>query len=130
MRGVWTKGKKLGSIGLSVSRYVTMHGIALNVSTDLSYFNPIVACGLQGKTITTLEGELDHEVSMNEVANTLVSSIGSVLGVKPIESSDDWLMATLLSNDNTAWTTMLQEFGVQINDEDEYPITVLAAPKT
>lgn len=71
--GVWIdtdiKGKerKICAIGIKCSRWVTMHGFAFNVNTDLSYFGNIVPCGIQNKQVTSLEKELGYKVSMNEV---------------------------------------------------------------
>ncbi|MBS4043318.1 MAG: lipoyl(octanoyl) transferase LipB [Chitinophagaceae bacterium] len=71
--GVWIdtdlKGKerKICAIGIKCSRWVTMHGFAFNVNTDLSYFNHIVPCGIVNKKVTSLEKELGRKIDMNEV---------------------------------------------------------------
>ena len=71
--GVWldteTKGKerKICAMGIKCSRWITMHGFALNVNTDLDYFNFIIPCGIQNKQVTSLQKELGKEVDMNEV---------------------------------------------------------------
>jgi lipoyl(octanoyl) transferase len=71
--GVWidpyTKGKerKICAMGIRCSRWVTMHGFAFNVNTDLSYFDYIIPCGIHDKKVTSLENELGHTVSMAEV---------------------------------------------------------------
>ncbi len=57
--GVWVQGAKVAAIGVKVSRSVTMHGFALNVSTDMAYFDHIVACGIQGRRATSMEELLD-----------------------------------------------------------------------
>ena len=56
--GVWTAGRKIASIGIHVKQWVTFHGFALNVSTDLRLFDLIVPCGLHGVTMTSVEREL------------------------------------------------------------------------
>jgi len=71
--GVWIdpdiKGKerKICAIGVRCSRWVTMHGFALNVNTDLSYFNYIIPCGIENKQVTSIEKELGRQVDMDEV---------------------------------------------------------------
>jgi len=58
LTGVWTSGRKIASIGIHVKQWVTFHGFALNVSTDLSYFDLIVPCGIQGVVMTSVSREL------------------------------------------------------------------------
>ncbi|HEY3220217.1 MAG TPA: lipoyl(octanoyl) transferase LipB [Gemmatimonadales bacterium] len=55
--GVWTQGKKIASIGIHVKQWVTWHGFALNITTDLAHFDRIVPCGIQGVTMTSVERE-------------------------------------------------------------------------
>lgn len=74
--GVWLDtgkpyARKICAMGVKTSRWVTMHGLALNVNTDLRYFEYIVPCGIQDKSVTSLQRELDRSVSMDEV-KTLV----------------------------------------------------------
>ena len=54
-------------MGVKASRWVTMHGFALNVNTDLRYFDYIIPCGIQGKAVTSLKAELKREVPLEEV---------------------------------------------------------------
>src|SRR5450830_751069 len=57
--GVWTNGRKIASIGVHARDWVTWHGFALNVTTDLSYFDLIIPCGIDGVTMTSIEREID-----------------------------------------------------------------------
>lgn len=65
--GIWAGGKKLASIGIGVRRWVTFHGFALNVNTDLSYFREIYPCGLEPSTLTSMQKLLGHPVDMTRV---------------------------------------------------------------
>ena len=58
--GVWTNGRKIASIGVHARDWVTWHGFALNVTTDLSYFDLIIPCGIDGVTMTSIEREIDQ----------------------------------------------------------------------
>ena len=69
--GVWTNNKKIASIGIHVSRGITMHGLAINVSTDLSFFDHIVSCGIQGVEMTSIEKELGKKIPMNDIKTTV-----------------------------------------------------------
>ena len=69
--GVWVdygtpKARKIMAIGIKVSRYITMHGIAFNVNTDLNYFSFIIPCGIPNKGVTSLQRELEREIDMQE----------------------------------------------------------------
>lgn len=70
--GVWTNNKKIASIGIHVSRGVTMHGLAINVTTDLSYFDHIISCGIQGVEVTSIEKELGKKIPMNDIKTAVI----------------------------------------------------------
>jgi len=84
MTGVWcgTPPKKVCAIGVSAKRWVTYHGFCLNVDMDLSPYNEIVACGLEGKGVTTLSEILGHSVNMSEVEEAAAQAFGRVFNAK------------------------------------------------
>ena len=74
--GVWfdvgtSKARKICALGVKSSRWVTMHGFAFNVNSDLSYFGNIIPCGITDKSVTSLQKELGKELNMDEVRNKL-----------------------------------------------------------
>ncbi|MFB3922260.1 MAG: lipoyl(octanoyl) transferase LipB [Terriglobia bacterium] len=80
--GVWVGNDKLVAMGVHVSRWVTSHGFAFNVNTDLSYFDHIVPCGIRGKGVTSLEKLLGRPAEMDRVAEIVISHFGEVFGLE------------------------------------------------
>jgi lipoyl(octanoyl) transferase len=72
LTGVWVGNEKICAMGIRCSRWVTMHGFALNVNTDLNYFNNIVPCGIQDKAVTSLEKLTGNKVDIKEVKKRIV----------------------------------------------------------
>ncbi|MEX0908875.1 MAG: lipoyl(octanoyl) transferase LipB [Gemmatimonadaceae bacterium] len=83
--GVWTGGKKIASIGVHARDWVTWHGFALNVTTDLSYFDLIVPCGIQDVTMTSIARELPGaSVAFERVARTATNALARLFDLAPI----------------------------------------------
>lgn len=82
LTGVWTDQGKLASIGIGVRQWITMHGLALNVSTDLSYFDLINPCGIPNCPMTSLERLLGKSIGMDEVKGEMRRAVGQVFGLK------------------------------------------------
>jgi lipoyl(octanoyl) transferase len=89
--GIWIgepeRSEKLGAIGVHLSRWVTSHGFAYNVSTDLRYFDLIVPCGILGRKATSLEKLLGRSVPSTEIAASLTRQFGEVFGLQMQKSS-------------------------------------------
>lgn len=91
--GVWVGNDKLVAMGVHVSRWVTSHGFAFNVNTDLRYFDWIIPCGLRGKGVTSLEKLLGRPVPMSTICERVVPVFGEVFGLE---------MVNVLSADHVA----------------------------
>jgi lipoyl(octanoyl) transferase len=86
--GVWTQGRKVASIGVHARDWVTWHGFALNVTTDLRYFDLMVPCGIQSVTMTSISREMTDpsELSMKQVEASVVEAFGRVFELNPAAS--------------------------------------------
>ena len=80
--GVWVGNDKLVAMGVHVSRWVTSHGFAFNVNTDLSYFRAIVPCGLRDKGVTSVQRLLGRRVEMDVAVERVVEHFGAVFGLE------------------------------------------------
>ncbi len=83
LTGVWTRGRKIASIGVHARDWVTWHGFALNVSTDLSYFDLMVPCGISGVEMTSVERELGHSVTPAHARALVVSAFARTFALTP-----------------------------------------------
>ena len=84
LTGVWTGGRKIASIGVHARDWVTWHGFALNVSTDLTYFDLMVPCGIQAVTMTSIARELGRDVGVGDVADAVGSAVAKVFGLEAV----------------------------------------------
>jgi len=84
LTGVWVGERKIGSIGVHVSRGVTTHGLAVNVSNDLQPFEWIVPCGIEGVAMTSLSRELGAEQDLGAFADTVAARFGAVFECSPV----------------------------------------------
>ena len=97
--GIWVRAEsseeKLAAIGVHISRWVTSHGFAYNVSTDLRFFDLIVPCGIADRKATSLEKILGRSMEHKEVAPHLVKRFGEVFGLEMKQASRQGLLETL-----------------------------------
>jgi len=83
LTGVWAGNEKICAMGIRCSRWVTMHGFALNVNTDLSYFNHIVPCGISDRAVTSMQKLLKKQVKQADVKKSIVNHLSELFGVTP-----------------------------------------------
>jgi lipoyl(octanoyl) transferase len=95
MTGVWVNDEKIAAIGVKVSRWVTMHGFALNVNTDLLKFDRIIPCGIFHKGVTSMQRMLGREVAIVAVQKAIVKSFANVFGCQPGWIEKDKLYTTM-----------------------------------
>src|SRR3982751_1998840 len=94
--GVWTRGKKIASIGVHARDWVTWHGFALNVTTDLSYFDLIVPCGINGVVMTSIARELGLEqVSIQDVRDRVSVKFAEAFDLTAVVTSRSTLLETV-----------------------------------
>src|ERR1700712_4019877 len=96
--GVWfdadnEHARKICALGVRCSRWVTMHGLALNVNTNLDYFNNIVPCGIDDKDVTSMKRELGHEVDINEVKKILKHHISVLFNMEMCNENNTIIFA-------------------------------------
>jgi len=93
LTGVWIdhleqkNPRKICAFGVKSSRWVTMHGLALNVNTDLTYFGNIVPCGIQDKAVTSMAAETGYDINMNEVSDKLKNYLARLFEMEILSSS-------------------------------------------
>ena len=80
--GCWAGGRKLGSVGVRVSRGVSTHGLALNVSTELGWFEAITPCGIEGAEMTSLTRELGRLIAVKGAADAMTGALNDLFGLR------------------------------------------------
>ncbi len=92
--GVWIGNKKIAAIGVKISRWVTMHGFAFNVNTDLSLFNGIIPCGISDKEVTSLKKEIGKEINISDVKVALLENFRTVFGYDLVNEVSEVVLRT------------------------------------
>jgi len=88
LTGTWLGDEKIGAIGVRIARWVTSHGFAFNVGTDLSAFDLIVPCGIRGRGVTSLERKLGRPVPQGEVMDRLTTHFAAVFERQALDLQD------------------------------------------
>ncbi len=83
--GVWIEDEKIAAIGIKVSNWITMHGFAFNINTNLSMFNGIIPCGIVDKGVTSLEKKLGSKISLEEVKEKIVKNFKYVFEYSEVQ---------------------------------------------
>ncbi len=86
--GVWIDDRKICAIGVKVSRWITMHGFAFNVNTDLEIYNGIIPCGINDKKVTSLKNEFNNIFDIQSVKETILKNVGEIFGYDKITRSN------------------------------------------
>jgi lipoate-protein ligase B len=86
--GIWVDNRKIAAIGIAVRRCITFHGLALNVNTDLPYFNRIIPCGLSWADVTSMARELGAEQDQNKVRSRFLHQFTELFGYRDVKESD------------------------------------------
>jgi len=102
MTGVWVKGEKICAMGIRCSRWVTMHGFAFNVNTDLSYFDHIVPCGIPDKNVTGLNKLLGRQVNPEKVKSLITRHFSEQFDAVISDSSNKGDLIRELNGDHTS----------------------------
>lgn len=88
LTGVWSGDKKICAIGVKITRWITMHGFALNVSTDLNFFKHIIPCGISGKGVTSIFEQTGNITALNDVSSRVCANFAEIFNVSllPMQS--------------------------------------------
>ena len=78
LTGVWIEDRKIASIGIRVSQWITTHGFALNVNTDMDYFSNIISCGIDNVSMTSMEKELNKKISISDVKQSTINHFNDI----------------------------------------------------
>jgi len=89
LTGVWVENSKIGAFGIRCSRWVTMHGFALNVNSKLDYFDHIIPCGISDKSVCSLESLLGSPLDLNEVKEVILSKFSDLFSAEIIKCDID-----------------------------------------
>lgn len=92
--GVWLDERKICAIGIKVSRWITMHGFAFNVNTDLSFFKGIIPCGIADKEVTSLKNEAGHLFELNEIHEKIINNFVKLFNYDEVMKTDLSLFAS------------------------------------
>ena len=102
LTGVWVGDAKIAAIGVKISRGVAYHGFAINVNTDLSYFDHIIPCGIDDRAVTSMAHVLKEAAEMAMVEYSVAYVFGQAMGFKMVEADASTVLPAVSSDENTA----------------------------
>ena len=111
LTGIWVEDEKLGSIGIRMSKWITIHGSALNVSTDLSMFDNIIPCGIRDKRVTSMSKILGKTIDIEDVTSVYVNFFTDVFGIDIVENKSvlSKKSSEIYSSDNRLSNSLIAE---------------------
>lgn len=98
-RGVWVGNDKIAAIGIRIARWVTSHGFALNIATDLSHYSTITPCGVQGAGVTSIEKLLGKAPTREEIEDRVIQHFAGIFGREPVEAPHELEIVKVMIHD-------------------------------
>jgi lipoyl(octanoyl) transferase len=114
-RGIWVGNDKIAAIGVRIARWVTSHGWALNVATNLDHFRLITPCGLHGTGVTSIEQQLGHSVTSDEVRDVLARNFAEVFGCELVSRPESIRLVKIVVHDDAGRVLLLHRREVRGN---------------
>lgn len=99
--GVWVGEEKICAIGIKITRWITMHGLALNVNNDLQYFDNIIPCGIFHKGVTSMKKIMGGEIDLKDLMNRVVRSLGEVFDSEMVPWEEEQLKSIFNADKST-----------------------------
>ena len=100
-RGIWVGNEKIGAIGVRIARWVTSHGFALNVNTNLDHFRLITPCGLAGTGVTSIARQVGHDIPLDDVRTVVAANFAEVFGYRMVVRAETVRLVKVMVHDGS-----------------------------